>query len=200
MNDRLARLSAAALEFASSCGLGDVYATARRLYRFNNIPAGDHWRSRLDDVQAARRFLGLEGAVSWANAFHARIDDHAHWWYWTRNTGTRPRDGRTFKLYVSSLPSDLPDVLHTVGHSLIRSEAFAFKVGHDATGVLRSDKLVIYFSSRDAMEASARSLTQVLAGVSAHGVPFTCQLDPAGLISAGVDPPSPPPGANLQEL
>ncbi|MFM6932198.1 MAG: hypothetical protein ACKOUT_08145 [Novosphingobium sp.] len=195
MTDRLARLSADALKFATSCGFDDPGSTSRRLYRFNNIPASSYWRSRLDRPEDARQFLALHGTVSWANAFRTHIDDSAHWWHWSRIGANKPKDGRTFKLYVSCLPSDLPDALHTVGHSLIRSDAFGFKVGHDAIGVLRSDKLVIYFMDREAMESAARSLTQSLSGISVQGVPFTSQLEPAGLISAGIDPPSPPEGS-----
>jgi hypothetical protein len=72
----------------------------------------------------------------------------------------------------------------------------AFKVGADAAGLLRPDKMVAYFDNFEALAAVADSLADALAGVSAHGVPFSAEITSDGLLSWGVDPPREerPPG------
>ena len=64
-----------------------------------------------------------------------------------------------------------------------------FKIGPDAAGLLRPDKMVAYFGRREELEEIADSLRARLAGCAAHGVPFTAALDGEGLLSWGVDPP-----------
>jgi hypothetical protein len=67
--------------------------------------------------------------------------------------------------------------------------ANAFKIGKDLMGVLRSDKMIAYFSHREqAHEAADRILAQ-LKGCPSHGVPFTAQLG-SPLLSCGEDPPA----------
>jgi hypothetical protein len=73
--------------------------------------------------------------------------------------------------------------------TLTATSAPRFKVGADAAGLLRPDKIVIYL--RDAQETStvAAALDKALAGVSPHGVPFSAYLAGDGLLSWGGDPP-----------
>jgi hypothetical protein len=65
-----------------------------------------------------------------------------------------------------------------------------FKIGDSAAGLLRPDKPVAYFETRDALEEAADALRRELAGCEAQGVPFTASLDDSGLLSWGVDPPA----------
>jgi hypothetical protein len=64
-----------------------------------------------------------------------------------------------------------------------------FKVGSDAQGLLRSDKLIVYCSERSMLDALVERLLPLLRGVPAHGVPFTAALCSDGLLSYGIDPP-----------
>jgi len=56
-------------------------------------------------------------------------------------------------------------------------------------GMLRPDKLVAYFTTRELLDDAAGFLRRELAGCDAHGVPFSAGLDDSGLLSWGVDPP-----------
>src|SRR5204863_5876406 len=64
-----------------------------------------------------------------------------------------------------------------------------FKIGNSAIGLLRPDKMVAYFATREKLDDVADMLRRELAGCDAHGVPFSAGLDDAGLLSWGVDPP-----------
>ena len=56
------------------------------------------------------------------------------------------------------------------------------------SGLLRPDKLVCYFRSREQMKDAAGLLHDLLDGMPAQGVPFTAELAGEGLLSWGVDP------------
>jgi hypothetical protein len=71
-----------------------------------------------------------------------------------------------------------------------RSASFSWKVGADVYGLLRPDKIVVYFERFADLQETAASLSERLKGCPAHGVPFTAQLGAAGLLSWGVDPPA----------
>ena len=64
-----------------------------------------------------------------------------------------------------------------------------FKIGNGAVGLLRPDKFVAYFATRQDLGDAAEVLRRELAGCDAHGVPFSAGLDDSGLLSWGVDPP-----------
>jgi hypothetical protein len=63
-----------------------------------------------------------------------------------------------------------------------------FKIGKGAHGLLRPDKMVVYFTSYEDLIATAEQLKTELEGCPAHGVPFTAELAGEGLLSWGVDP------------
>ena len=65
-------------------------------------------------------------------------------------------------------------------------------------GILRPDKLVVYFSDFESVEQTARKIANSLAGCPVQGVPFTAGLSDDGLLSWGIDPP--PRGSNLLGL
>jgi hypothetical protein len=94
------------------------------------------------------------------------------------------------KIYVSAMPSHLPDVMMSVVRVLSKFDSTAFKVGADVHGLLRPDKLVIYLSDRRQLPDVATELTHALDGMSPHGVPFTASAGgDTALISRGIDPP-----------
>jgi len=65
----------------------------------------------------------------------------------------------------------------------------SLKYGGDAQGMLRPDKLVVHFETREAVHVAAARLSPMLAGCPVHGVPFSGELGGDGLISFGCDPP-----------
>jgi hypothetical protein len=65
----------------------------------------------------------------------------------------------------------------------------SLKYGGDAQGLLRPDKLVVHFETREAVHVAAARLSPMLAGCPVHGVPFSGELGGDGLLSYGCDPP-----------
>jgi hypothetical protein len=96
----------------------------------------------------------------------------------------------TYKLYVSPMPAFVENVFAITARTLSTTGALQFKIGADADGLLRPDKIVAYFTSQDALRQAADALAARLHGCPAHGVPFTAALDDEGLLSWGVDPPA----------
>jgi hypothetical protein len=97
--------------------------------------------------------------------------------------------GAVYKLYLSPEPEHLADGLGRLLTALSGAHAFQVKVGADAWGLLRPDKVVAYFPSFERLSELAFALTEALAGIPAQGVPFTSEIAGDGLLSWGVDPP-----------
>ncbi|HEV8504923.1 MAG TPA: hypothetical protein VGQ53_05975, partial [Chitinophagaceae bacterium] len=87
------------------------------------------------------------------------------------------------------LINDLPEVLLECIPVIDSSDAISFKIGNTLQGLLRPDKMVVYFYSRDSLFTTAGILIQFLKGFAPQGVPFSAQLDDNGLLSWGKDPP-----------
>ena len=93
-----------------------------------------------------------------------------------------------YKLYVSPHPDHAQEALAATTAALLEAEGACFKIGNDLSGLLRPDKLVCYFRSREQMKDAAGLLHDLLDGMPAQGVPFTAELAGEGLLSWGVDP------------
>lgn len=191
----LARLSLDALEYGASLELDDPIALSWRLYRFNTLPLTPEWRRRLPGRRAVAAYLGIDGFDGRAAALHAavgeyRLSAHRGWLTWDLRRETTARTGGArWKLYVSPEVEALPEALHCVLRLLPEwPAAVSLKVGADLPGLLRPDKCVAYFSTRDQLDAAAARLTAELDGMPAHGVPFSADAG-HGLLSWGMDPP-----------
>jgi hypothetical protein len=92
------------------------------------------------------------------------------------------------KLYISPTPEWVGVVFPLLVETFDAMEVPAFKIGASRRTLLRPDKLVAYFASREHLSAVAEELTVSLGRTPVHGVPFTPPLDPAGLLSWGYDP------------
>jgi len=95
----------------------------------------------------------------------------------------------TYKLYVSPRPENIRDAYEAVVRTLAGRD-IDFKIGQDAGGLLRPDKMVAYFGDRAELDDVATELRARLAGCPAHGVPFTAAIGADGLLSWGLDPPA----------
>ena len=196
------RLSDVALAYAATLHTLDGGALARRLYDFGRRPLTDHWLSTVAARGGVRGLLDLDRPREADRAFarrwaprHATHAEHS-WIVWDRaprSRRTRPTARATYKLYVAPTPATTPSAFRTAAAALARSGAFAFKVAAGAHALLRPDKLVAYFHTRDALDAAAAALRSELHGMPAQPVPFTAALTPDGLLSWGTDPPGMPP-------
>jgi len=192
-----ARLSRDALLHAQDLETSHATALATALYYYYRIPMTPFWKARLPDRNAVRAHLGIDrGALrlllerEWTEITQENRDG---WLSWASRIGGSDEPGRAgYKLYVSPRPEWIVDVFETVVRVLSEFHGLIFKVGDDASGILRSEKLVAYFTDRQSLDEAAALLRRELSGCAAHVVPFTAGFDGSGLLSWGVDPPKNP--------
>jgi hypothetical protein len=194
----LERLSLDALRYGQSLGLADPMVLSSRLYGYNREPLSPFWSRILADAESVADYLGIrEGSLrvlldrEWSRVPNPAANDG--WLAWqSRRVGTRAAFGdRTkiqCKLYVSPKTDHMPQVFPLILAALNRTWVRHVKVGKDAPGLLRPDKMVAYFDSYNDLIDASELLQKELLGCPAHGVPFTAELDGEGLLSWGVDP------------
>ena len=190
----LAALSRRALEYAEALEISDAAALSARLYMYNRLPASARWRRLLPDEAAVERHLGiLNGALArmvergWmrlpsggsASGWIAWRSEHTHY---------EREPAIVYKLYVSPACSELRAGFEATAEALAQSAAFQWKVGADVFGLLRPDKLVVYFRELADLQEAAARIVEKLEGCPAHGVPFTAEVAGRGLLSWGIDP------------
>ena len=197
---RLAELSRAALRYGQSLALADPLRLSLRLYGYNRRPLNPAWKRLLPDAEAVERHLGIG-----AGGPHRRLLERSwtrsgpseSWLSWRRRGvdqggagGRLAANGATWKLYVSPAPEALAGGFGRILDALAATRAPQFKIGADAAGLLRPDKMVAYYPSFERLAAAAEALTERLDGTPAQGVPFTSEIGAGGLLSWGVDPPA----------
>ena len=180
---RIAGLSAAALRYGQALGPGDPELLAWRLYSYNRQPLTPRWSRLLPSPEAMARHLGID-----AGGTNRRLLDSswepvamAGWlaWFARPRAGEAPggrAGGPTWKLYVSPRPEDVAGGFSAVLAALTAARATQFKVGTDASGLLRPDKIVAYFPSYERLAAAADAVLARLDGAPAQGVPFTAEI------------------------
>jgi hypothetical protein len=196
----LERLSLDALRYGQSLGLVDPIVLSSRLYGYNRTPFSPFWSRILPDAETVVEYLGIRegngrGLLDrdWSRVLNPAANDG--WLVWqSRRLGTRAAFGDRAtiqcKLYISPKADHLPQVFPLILAALSETRVRYFKVGKDAPGLLRPDKLVAYFGSYNDLMDAAEQLKNELAGCPVQGVPFTAELAGDGLLSWGVDPPA----------
>jgi hypothetical protein len=191
---RIAALSLAALQCAQALPTDAPRLLSLRLYAYNRLPLTPRWKRLLPDMEAVERHLGIAPGGPHRKALDRawqRLPEREGWISWISravdSAEGRP-DGPTWKLYVSPRPENLAD-FGAVLEALTAARARQFKVGRDAAGLLRADKIVSYFPSFERLAEAAEAVVKRLAGVPVQGVPFTSEIGGGGLLSWGMDPP-----------
>jgi hypothetical protein len=191
---RLAALSLAALRHAQALPGDDPLRLTWSLYAYNRRPLTPRWQRLLPSSEAVEAHLKI--ALGGAN--RARLDrswsrsSSSDWLSWSarRRAGLGSAATRvTYKLYVSPLPEALAEGFAAVLDAITAARAAQFKVGSNALGLLRSDKIVAYFNRFERLAEAAETVRRHLDGAPAQGVPFTSEIGGDGLLSWGVDPP-----------
>jgi hypothetical protein len=189
------RLSIDALRHAAALPIDDVAALARRLYGYNRLPlTPTNAAPALPTTDFARLGLDAHGVAAtldrdWTCTSSGTDNEWLCWSATERWESTDATRG-TSKLYVSPAPSAVRDAFAATVAAATAHDALAFKVGAGHYGLLRPDKLVIYFRHREQLYAAAAALTDALAGAPAHGVPFTAAITADGMLSWAADPPA----------
>ena len=196
---RLAELSLAALRYGQVLAVDDPLLLSWRLYCFHRRPLTPSWKRLLPTAEAVEAHLGIAPggtARRLLDRSWSRTDRVEGWMSWRARArrGTSPApvgaaDVPTWKLYISPMPEALAGFFEEILEALTAAHAGQFKVGADAVGLLRPDKIVAYFPSFERLGAAAETLAGRLAGAPAQGVPFTSEIGGGGLLSWGVDPP-----------
>jgi hypothetical protein len=182
-------LSTEALRHAEELATNDVGALTNALYSYNRIPRTRAWVTRFPDRKSVLAHLG--GSPVLARHWAVIPEEHSRGWIsWSRLEGTSARaDAVTWKLYVSPRPEHVREAFHALVRVLAEIPGAQMKIGPDAAGLLRPDKIVAYFATKAELDTAAGALANELRGCPAHGVPFTAMLDDSGLLSWGADPP-----------
>jgi hypothetical protein len=188
----VARLSIDALQHAADLESADAATLTTALYFYNRIPMSPFWRSRFGDPQAVIAHLGADSPASpLASGWHMTLPSPQSpgWISWHTNGARLARDAAMYKLYVSPRPENIRDAFEIAVRLFAENGGVDFKIGCDAYGLLRPDKLVAYFRSRKQLDVIASALRPRLDGCPSHGVPFTAAIDDGGILSWGLDPP-----------
>jgi len=190
----LSRLSQSALQYGQALEIDDASCLSGRLYCYNRIPLTPYWARRLPSEDSVFDFLGVSALnrkgilKNWTlSERRDSSDGWLHWWS-RRHSSALPETNRGYKLYVSPQPDALPTAFGAVVEVLDDSAAHSFKVGCDPIGILRPDKLVIYFRDFKTLEQTACELSIRLSDCPAQGAPFTAAFGDDGLLSWGIDP------------
>lgn len=194
---RLAVLSREALRYAQALGIDDPLRLSWRIYGYNRRPLTPSWQRLLPSAEAVERHLGIEPGGKNRQALDRSWlpgKPGEFWLTWharsTRTADHTGRGGAVYKLYVSPAPESLGEGFGEILDALSASRAQQFKIGADAAGLLRPDKIVAYFPDFDRLSEAAGRLGDRLAGLPPHGVPFTAGIAGDGLLSWGADPPA----------
>jgi hypothetical protein len=197
---RLAELSLAALrygqELARMLPESEAFRLSLRLYGYHRLPLTPRWQRAIPGAEAVRRYLGIAAGGPWRPLLERHWRDltpagDEPWMHWRPAAAMPavPAGAVTYKLYVSLAPEALPEAFGTVLDGLAAVGPPGFKVAGTAGGLLRPDKIVAYFASFERLAEAAGAMAERLAGIAAHGVPFTSEIAAGGQLSWGVDPP-----------
>jgi hypothetical protein len=196
----LAAISRRAIEYAAALELDDPLELSARLYSYNCIPASHRWLALLPEENATAKYLGLVDGPA-ARVFSSNwrpIPESQTWISWRARSADLIADLEekrsatpeiTYKLYVSPACDRLREAVQAIAESVARSNAIQWKVGKGVHGLLRPDKMVVYFRQFADLQEVALKIMNHLEGCPAHGVPFTAELTNRGLLSWGIDPP-----------
>jgi hypothetical protein len=205
-NDKVGQLSLHALRYGQALDIDDKRTLSARLYFYGRQPLSAAWRRRLPSPEKVLDYLGLRGTGS-VNRILERDwlasspRDFNGWFSWRAKGATPLRADRSagvHKLYVSPQPEQARPALEATVAVASRRHVVQFKVGGNAAGVLRPDKIVIYLSSFNHLSEVADALAMALEGCPAQGVPFTAEIVPGGLLAWGIDPPGDSPYARWE--
>jgi len=183
---RIAELSRSAVRYGERLAALPEAAVARRIYFFGSRPLTPRLRRQLPDVAAVTAFAESSCGPALQRDWH-ELPATPHWRRWAA-VGTSGQVAG--KLYVSVVPEALPEAVAVVAALARASSIAAFKVGADAAGICRPDRLVVYVSAYDDLLPLGTLLRGRLAGCPSDGVPFTAAVTPDGLLSWAVDHPS----------
>ncbi len=190
----VARLSIEALQYAQALDLADAAQISERMYCYNRRPLSPAWIRRLPTAEAVAEHLGIQPGGSTVPMLErgwrvVLVTASSGWLGWEPRHPRRD-SGTGYKLYVSPSCELVRDVFRATVGVLATVDSPPFKIGKDVYGLLRPDKIVVYFARLAELQEAADRLWREIDGAPAHGVPFSAEIAGDGLLSWGVDPPA----------
>lgn len=194
--DHLSGLSIEAIRYAWMLDEPDIKSLSNRLYKFNTTPWDQLKRNDFYSKHSVKEFLFKDSIEGWKEELdqawrYSKSSEKRGWLAWSRirrKTNPAVKDPKICKLYISPLIEDLPAVFIRSLPIITNSEAISFKVGSSLDGLLRPDKMVVYFENFESLFETAGLLEKEINSFDPQGVPFSAQLDKDGILSHGVDP------------
>jgi len=175
-----------ALKLVSSLRWTDAPKASRELYAFGRLPCSSRWKDW--GLQSSGDRARSLGAVTRTLGSDWRVDETIDWITWTRRTGWAGTSRRA-KLYLSPQPDHLFAVLPEVAAITERLGVSSFKIARTLRGMLRPDKMVLYWPGLEDALAASPELLHLTSGVPGHRVPFTARIEGSDTLSYGIDPP-----------
>ncbi len=170
---------------------------AQKLYSYNTIPIpldmrSKHWEHH-SIFPASPLYTDAEKLLRTRWVPETVRDGTNYWLSWRPEKkavhGIRP-GGFTFKLYISPHIDDYLPVLSETIKILTASNAYCFKTGSNYHGILRPDKLVVYFDNLEELKNTAGRINNSTSNFLAQGVPFSAPIFDTLMLSWGIDPPA----------
>ena len=190
-------LSIKGVRYGAALPATDLNNLSQRLYSFNTIPIPLDKRSVQWDhhsiFPASPVYADAEGLLSECWAPQPTRDKENYWLSWgpkeKKVDGISP-GACTFKLYVSPHIDDYFPVFAEVVKILTTSNVYCFKTGSNYHGIVRPDKLVVYFDNPEDLKNTAQKIYNCTASFSPQGVPFSAPVFDSLMLSWGIDPPT----------
>ncbi|MBC6972658.1 hypothetical protein H9I32_09705 [Bacillus sp. Xin] len=207
VDSRIPQLSRQALQYAQFLEIDDVNQLTERLYSYNRIPLSSEWIRIYPSTDVVFERLVVQSGPNLkklldTNWTKTSDGTNGGWLSWSlKQSGQIDRSDFYYKLYISPRPE--PEFMCAAFQECTAVftdlQVRHFKVGKDAVGLLRPDKMVAYFTTFEECEETARRLQQKLQGCPAQGTPFTAEFTKDGLLSWGMDPPHNTHGSGWQD-
>jgi hypothetical protein len=187
VSDETGVLAAAAVRHAAAFPSDSASQLTGRLYRYNRIPVTPRLRHAFPNAGAVESFLlhGSRGLGEWER--HPVSEGYECWMMLRRPRG---RGRPTHKLYVAVEVDAVREALHETLAAADEVGATTVKVAITAEALARADKLLVYASSKEELEALVAALAPRVRGLAAHAVPFTAATGTGAPLSWGMDPPT----------
>lgn len=196
-SNQIIDLSIRGLKYGAILPVMDLAGLAQKLYAYNTLPIPVNQRSKQWEHHSifpadplytdAEKLLRTEWIPQ-----PSRNNDN-YWLSWkpkkTAVHGIRP-GACTFKLYVSPHIDDYLPVFAETAKILTGSNIYCFKTGSNYHGIMRPDKLVVYFDNFEDLKDTAKKIYHNTGNFSAQGVPFSAPIFDTLMLSWGMDPPA----------
>ena len=187
------------IEYLSLCAIREVikkkifnyYDLFELLYKYNSGENTICKCSGIDEKNIYKSFLKLnKGHPLIKYGALLEFNEWREGWYTWKKIRVHKRQDIGYKVYVGVDISCVPEVFEIIATLFMESEATAIKISNGKSGLLRPDKLVVYFNEIEHAKKFCSYICRnyTISRYLSHAVPFTQQVIPnSSILSIGVD-------------